>query len=147
MKRLLLLLGVLTLINSCASAPKTLGEAPLNLKRSAATFDSVNHKIFGEVWKPGQNMVDFNLSQYKEILASFKSERAKELLELLATSETQILRGYEKTFVFCVFSSEQGIAMCDDARCFDVEKKSTAASPEIINTWLEELPLSNCMQH
>lgn len=147
MKKLLLLFVVLTLMTGCVGVSRAHEELPLNLQRSAVAFDSVNHKMFGEVWRPDETMVGFDLGRYKEILASFKSERAQELREFLAISETQILRGDEKTFVFCVFSSEQGIAMCDDARCSGVERKSIAASPEILEVWLKELPLSNCLQH
>lgn len=147
MKKLITLLITLALLVGCASVPAAQDQLPVNMQRSAEIFDSINNKMFGDVKKPGESMADFNLVRYKEILASYKSNRAKELQEILESYETQILRGYEKTFVFCVFSSEKGFAMCDDARCSGVERKDRSTSPEIIESWLKELPLTNCPQH
>lgn len=135
------------LLTGCASTPNAQDQLPVELQRSSAVFDSVNNKIFGDAWKPEEPMTDFNLVRYKEILASLHSKRALELQDILESYDTQVLRGFEKTFVFCVFSSKQGFAMCDDARCSGVERKAISNSPEIIEVWMKELPLLNCQQH
>ncbi len=147
MKNIISLFIAISLLAACASVPNAQDQLPIEVQRTTAIFDSVNSKIWGEVWKPETPMTDFNLVQYKEILVSLKSNRALELQDILESYETQILKGYENTFVFCVFSSKQGIAMCDDARCSSVERKEISASSEVIETWLKELPLLNCPQH
>lgn len=147
MKKLLLLFVSLIWMVSCASVPNVQEQVPTEIKRSTVIFDSVNSKIFGEVWKPEESMTGFNLIKYKEILTSQQSSRAKELREILESYESQVLRGFENTYVFCVFSSKLGFAMCDDARCSGVEKSGFFTSSEIIETWWKELPLTNCSQH
>lgn len=92
-------------------------------------------------------MSDFDLTRYNEILASLKSDRAKDLREILESYEVKSLKGYDNTFIFCIFSSEQSFAMCDDVRCSGVERKVLYASPQIIETWMKELPLSSCPKH
>lgn len=147
MKIIISLFITLSLLAGCASVPNAQDQLPVEIQRSTVIFDSVNSKIWGEVWKPETPMKDFNLDRYKEILASFQSERALELQDILESYETQILRGYENTFVFCVFSSKQGFAMCDDARCSGVERKDISSSPDIIETWWKDFPLTNCQKH
>jgi len=147
MRKLLTYFMTIILLTGCASTPNAQDQFHVELQRSSAVFDSVNNKIFGEVWKPEEPMTDFNLVRYKEILVSLQSKRAVELQEVLESYETQVLRGFEKTFVFCVFSSKKGFAMCDDARCSGVERKALSNSPEILEAWLKELPLSDCQQH
>ncbi len=147
MKKLLTYFLTIILLAGCVCVPNAQDQFPIELQRSAVVFDSVNNKIFGEMGKPEESMTGFNLVRYKEILASFQSKRALELQEILESYDTQVLKGYENTFVFCVFSSKQGFAMCDDARCSGVERKALSASPEILETWWKELPLSNCPQH
>lgn len=147
MKILLTLILTFTLLAGCATVPNAQDQFPIEIQRSTVTFDSVNNKIWGEAWKPAESMTNFNLARYKEILATLKSDRAMELKENLESYDTQILRGFDKTFVFCVFSSKQGFAMCDDARCSGVEKKALSTSPEILDAWLKELPLSDCPKH
>lgn len=147
MKKLVSLFITLTLLAACASVPNAQDQIPIDIQRSIAIFDSVNSKIWGEVWRPEAPMTDFNLIRYKEILSSLKSKRALELQESLESYETQVLKGYESTFVFCVFSSKKGFAMCDDARCSGVEKKDLSVSSEIFETWLKDRPLLNCPQN
>jgi len=147
MKKIFTLIITLTLLVGCASLPEAQDQIPIEDQRATAVFESVNNKIFGDVWKPGESMADFNLVRYKELLSTYKSSRALELQDILESYGTQVLRGFEKTFVFCVFSSKQGFAMCDDARCSGVERKNRTNSPEILETWWKELPLSNCPQH
>ncbi|MDD2735218.1 MAG: hypothetical protein PHF56_14875 [Desulfuromonadaceae bacterium] len=147
MRKLLTYFMTIIFLTGCASTPNAQDQFHVELQRSSAVFDSVNNKIFGEVWKPEEPMTDFNLVRYKEILVSLQSKRAVELQEVLESYETQVLRGFEKTFVFCVFSSKKGFAMCDDARCSGVERKALSNSPEILEAWLKELPLSDCQQH
>ncbi len=148
MKKLLTYVITITLLaGCCASIPNAQDQFPVEIQRATVVFDSVNNRIFGEIGKPEEPTTGFNFVRYKEILASFQSKRALELQEILESYDTQILRGYENTFVFCIFSSKQGFAMCDDARCSGVERKAPSASPEILETWWKELPLSNCPQH
>ena len=137
----------LALLVGCATVPNAQDQFPIEIQRATVVFDSVNSKIWGDIWKPETPMTDFNLTRYKEILASFQSERALELQDILESYETQILRSYDKTFVFCVFSSEQGFAMCDDARCSGVEKKVLSSTPDILESWWKEFPLTSCSQH
>jgi hypothetical protein len=147
MKKILVSIMTLTLLMGCASLPDAQDQIPVENQRAIAVFESVNKQIFGDIWKPGESMADFKLVQFKALLSSYKSSRALELQEILESYDTQILRGFEKTFVFCVFSSKQGFAMCDDARCSGVEKKSSANSPEVLESWWKDLPLTNCPQH
>lgn len=147
MKRIISMFIAITLLAGCASVPNAQDQFPVEMQRATVAFDSVNSKIWGEVWKPETPMTDFNLARYKEILSTLQSKRALELQEILESYEIQTLNGYENTFVFCVFSSAQGFAMCDDARCSGVEKKALSDSPEILGTWFKELPLLNCPQH
>lgn len=147
MNKFILLFTTLTLLAGCAAGTTAQDEFPIEMQRTTAVFDSVNSKIWGEMWKPETPMTDFNLVQYKDILASLKSNRALELQDLLKSYEVQDLRGYANTFVFCIFSSELGVAMCDDARCSGVERKARSNTPEILEVWRKELPLLKCPQH
>jgi hypothetical protein len=147
MKILLTLFLTFTFLSGCASAPIAQDEFPVTVQRAAVVFDSVNSKIWGDAWSSDKPMTDFNLTRYKEFLATLKSEKAKELRENLESYDTQVLRGFEKTFVFCIFSAQLGFAMCDDARCSTVEKQALTTTPDIIETWLKELPLANCPKH
>lgn len=147
MRKLLLISITFALLTGCASIPNAEDQLPIELQRSSATFDSVNNKIFGDAKNTGESMASFNLSQYEKILATYNSDRAREFRDMLESYDTKVLKGYEKTFVFCIFSSEKGFAMCDDARCTGVEKIGRSASPEIIETWLKDLPLASCQKH
>ncbi len=146
MKKIISLFIALAVLAGCASVPNAQDQFPIEIQRTTAAFDSVNSKMWGDVWKPATPMTDFNLVRYKEILATYNSNRALELQDSLESYETQVLKGYANTFVFCVFSSEHGFAMCDDARCSGVERKAFATSPEILETLPKDLPLLDCTQ-
>lgn len=147
MKNLATILIIFALLTGCASVPQPQDSLDVKMQRTVAVFDSVNNKMFGEVWKPGETMNRFDLIRYNEILASFTSDRAVEFRDILESYETKVLTGYDQTFVFCIFSSKQAFAMCDDARCSGVEKKGRTDSPEIVNAWMKDLPLSSCPQY
>jgi hypothetical protein len=147
MKRLVILVLTFCLLAGCASMPVAEDRLPLEMQRTTAVLQSVNSKIFGDVWRPGKSMADFTLDRYHEMLATYKSDRALELREILESYDTQVLRGYDNTFVFCIHSSKLKFAMCDDARCAGVERKGRADSPAILETWGKELPLADCPQH
>lgn len=147
MKKLLAIFITLALMVGCVTMPNAQDQFPTELQRSVAVFDSVNNKIFGEAFRPSESMANFDLTRYEGILASLKSDRAKELREILESYEIKSLKSFDNTYIFCIYSSEQGFAMCDDARCSGVEKKGLSASPQIIETWMRELPLSSCPKH
>lgn len=147
MKNLAAIVIIFSLLTGCASVPQPQDSLDIKMQRSVAVFDSVNNKMFGEVWKPGETMKGFDLVRYNEILATFTSNRAVELRDILELYESKVLTGYDQTFVFCIFSSKEAFAMCDDARCSGVEKKGRADSLDIVNAWLKDLPLSNCPKY
>lgn len=134
------------MLAGCATIPNAEDQFPIELQRASVVFENVNSKVFGDVKKPGESMESFNLSQYEQVLATYNSDRAQELREILESYDIKILKGYEKTFVFCIFSTEKGFAMCDDARCSKVEKIGRYLSPKIIETWLKDLPLASCQK-
>lgn len=147
MKKIIILFITITLLAACASVPTAQDEFSTKIQRSIIVFDSVNSKMFGEALRDRGTLTGFNHSQYKVLLTSFNSKRAKELLELLTEYDIQRLESYNNTFVFCIFSSKQGFAMCDDARCSGVERRGHFTSPAIFIAWLKELPLIDCPQH
>ena len=59
--KFILFLAIITLTASCANQVNS--EITYETQRFAVVFDSVNRKMFGEEWKPGETMEGFTLEK------------------------------------------------------------------------------------
>src|SRR3990172_3503179 len=129
-----LFLTLFTLTCACASTRAVApGELSLSQQRFTVVFDSTNQKIFGDAMlKYKGDLTLFTLDAYKLMLNSYTSNRPKELREAMKDFEVQKIQAYPRTFVFCVFSSKQKLAVCDDPQCTGVELKTATISAGIL---------------
>lgn len=137
---------LLLFLSACATTPPTpSGELSTAQQRTTLLFDSANQKIHGDAMLATKgDLSKFTLENYEKLLGSYTSSRPSELRAILPDFETKRFRTHPHTFVFCIFSSKQQFAMCDDPKCTGVEYKLPASSDVILDTWAEKLPLKEC---
>lgn len=112
---------------------------------TALAFDSTNQKIHGDALRAyKEDLSNFTLQAYKGFLDEYTSIQPHRVKEALADFDVQEFDLYKETFVFCVYSSSERFAMCDDPQCTSVEKKEAGVDKDILATWKKDLPLSKC---
>lgn len=108
-------------------------------------FGSTNETILGEAQDIYKDDISrFTLQEYKDFLYKHTAKQPTKIKVALPDFDVQEFQSYEHTFVFCVFSSKEKFAMCDDPHCVSVEEKGVGVNKEILDSWKKKLPLDKC---
>lgn len=106
--------------------------------------DSANQKMRGEFYREmKRDLSKVNREIYETRLNSYKSSNARELKDSFKKFDIIEVKGYQKTFVICAYSSELEFSFCDDPLCMNVEKTEHSKINKIEDL-SKNLPLKSC---